>query len=135
MRLLFSTIACLLIVGFSAIAETVEYKYQTGACDGQSAGWWSITTITGGVPTRITGIGCDGKLYDKELTRPRFVSADPMTGFDVTLTGSCDAAVWRVVIQRDNHQRPLWMSGQGCDGRYWVIDDFTEPVPGGNDLE
>jgi hypothetical protein len=129
MRSLLTILFGLLAAGLVASAATVEYRYQNGACAAGSAGWWSVTTITDGVPTHITGRDCDGKLYDKDLPR-RVVSADPIAGLAPTFAGTCGGASWRIVILRDEAQYPIWMAGQDCAGEYWVIDDIRDPSPG-----
>jgi len=121
-----------LAVAIVAAAATVEYKYENGKCDGSSAGWWSVTTVTDGVPTHITGRDCSGKLYDKNLPR-RVVAADPIDGLSATFTGSCGITTWRIVIVRDAAENPVWMGGQTCDAAYWVIDNFDDPAPGDDD--
>jgi|SRR5690606_24292842 len=131
MRLLLNIVAIILITGLSAAAATVEYNYQNGQCEGGGPGWWSVTTITNGVPTHITGRDCDGKLYDRDLNR-RIVPDDPVTG-PPTFTGNCGSAVWKATIVRNANQHPTWMGGRACDGTYWVIDSFAEPGPGKDD--
>ncbi len=131
MRLLLSIAVGLLLVGWTAMAETkVEYKYQNGPCSGSDDGWWSVTTVTDGVPTHITGRGCDGKLYDKDLPRRTIVASDPTVGLAPTFTGNCGDVIWRAVVQRSTDGYVAWMGGYSCDGQYWVIDNFLEPVPG-----
>lgn len=132
MRLLLNIVAGLLLIGVTAGAATVEYKYQNGSCEGKSAGWWSVTTITDGVPTHITGRDCEGHLYDKDLNR-RVVTADPIIELTPTFTGSCGAQQWMVVTRYNDTMYPTWMGGQTCSGSYWVIDAFDPPAPGSPD--
>lgn len=129
MRLLLSIVAGLLFMGLTATATTVEHRYENGNCDGKTEGWWSVTTITDGVPTHITGRDCEGHLYDRDLTH-RVVLNDPITGLTPTFTGSCGTTGWKALIQRNDTMYPTWMGGQACDGTYWVIDDFEPPTTG-----
>jgi hypothetical protein len=121
-----------MVIGLTSSAATVEYKFQSGPCEGKSDRWWSVTTITDGVPTHITGTDCNGYLYDRELT-PRVVPNDPIIGLTPTLTGNCGTLQWKALTQYNDTMYPIWMGGQACDGTYWVIDAFDPPAPGAPD--
>ena len=132
MRLFFSLVVGLLLIGTVATAETkTEYRFETGACEGSDKGWWSVTTYTNGVPTHVSGKSCTGETYDYDLPPKRIVSGDPTGGHPPTFTGTCGSGTWFAVVNRNAAGYVTWMGGLACDGQYWVIDDFQAPGPGG----
>ena len=108
----------------------MERKFETGECfeGSERSAWYSLTHYVMGIPIRIEGVGCDGKLYDVDLLgKVVTVSQDPTTTPDHT--GNCGAGPWYAQIRSTSSKIPVWIGGKGCNGTFYEVS-VTIPVTG-----